>query len=172
MKRIIQRITVLALVAVLAYGAALGIIHWRAKQMVNELVLQSSAYADVSYRDLEVDLSGVLVVKDVSLTPHGATEALQAERVVFAGPDAGFLLRVEAHLALASEGDVVVDDPDGIVVEATYVERAAVGTYLGATQRWVVEPLLAHLNEGVTDGRLFRYRMTGGRGEERKVDRL
>jgi 8-oxo-dGTP diphosphatase len=93
-------------------------------------------------------------------------------RVEVHAPDAGFLLRVEAHLAMASEGELVVDDPDGIVVDAAFVERTAVAAYLGDTQRWVVEPLLAHLMEGVTDGRLFRYRMTGPQGGDRKVDRL
>ena len=92
MKRTIFLITGLILVAALAYGAAKGIVYWRAKQMVNEVVLQSSDYAEVSYRDLEVDLSGILVVKDISMTPHGATEPLHADRVIFSGPNAGFFL--------------------------------------------------------------------------------
>ena len=33
-------------------------------------------------------------------------------------PDLGWTLRVEAHLALEVGGDLVVDDPDGIVVDA------------------------------------------------------
>lgn len=93
-------------------------------------------------------------------------------RVEVHAPDAGFLLRVETHLAVTSEGELRVDDPDGIVIEATYVERQAVASYLGTNQPWVVEPLLAHLIDGVSDGRLFRYRMTGRRGEQRKIDRL
>lgn len=93
-------------------------------------------------------------------------------RVEVLAPDAGFLLQVEAHLGLAVEGSLAVDDPDGIVIDAHYVERASVAERLGSAQPWVVEPLLAHLHEGVDDGRTFRYHMTGGRGQPRRIDRL
>jgi len=93
-------------------------------------------------------------------------------RVEVHAPDAGFMLRVEAHLASAVDGDLVIDDPDGIVVDALYVEPDGVAGYLGGNQPWVIEPLLAHLVDGVADGRLFRYRMTGGRDKKRLVERL
>ncbi len=93
-------------------------------------------------------------------------------RVEVVAPDAGFVLRVEAHLGLAVEGQIVVDDPDGIVIDAHYVERTLVASRLGDGQPWVVEPLLAHLHDGVIDGRTFRYHMTGGRGQPRRIDRL
>lgn len=93
-------------------------------------------------------------------------------RVEVHAPDAGFLLQVEAHLGYGIEGTIELDDPDGIVVEALYVSMAEVGRYLAETHPWVAEPLLAHLTSGVDDGRLFRYRMTGGHDEGRKIDRL
>lgn len=93
-------------------------------------------------------------------------------RVEVVAPDAGFRLEVEAHLALRVDGAIVVDDPDGIVVAAHYVARAEAAAYLATTQPWVSEPLLAHLDDGIDDGRVFRYRVTGQRGEERKIDRL
>lgn len=93
-------------------------------------------------------------------------------RVEVLAPDAGFLLRVEAHLAIDVTGAVVVDDPDGIVIGADYVVRSEVSTMLAEAQPWVSEPLLAHLNDGIDDGRLFRYHMTGARGEERQIERL
>lgn len=93
-------------------------------------------------------------------------------RVEVHAPDAGFFLEVETHLALAAEGEILVDDPDGIVVEASYVERSVAADYLGSNHPWVVEPLLAHLIDGVEDGRLYRYRMTGAIGSERRVERL
>ncbi len=92
-------------------------------------------------------------------------------RVEVTAPDAGFVLRVEAHLAMEIGGTVVVDDPDGIVIGADYVTMAEVATRLDGAQRWVSEPLLAHLEHGVDDGRLFRYHMTGGPGDERRVER-
>ena len=93
-------------------------------------------------------------------------------RVEVHAPDAGFLLRVEAHRASSIEGSLIVDDPDGIVVDAHYVASDQVSTYLSTTQRWVAEPLLAHLDEGIDDGRVFRYRMTGAGGDDRRIDRL
>ncbi len=93
-------------------------------------------------------------------------------RVEVEAPDAGFRLQVEAHLADGVDGAIVIDDPDGIVVEAHYVHRAEVARYLEGTHPWVAEPLLAHLLEGVADGRTFRYRMTGGSGGDRRVERL
>ena len=35
-------------------------------------------------------------------------------------PEMGWIMRCEVHRAIAYEGDLVVDDPDGIVVEATF----------------------------------------------------
>ena len=40
-------------------------------------------------------------------------------------PDMGWRLRVEAHIAVAYEGELHVDDPDGIVVDARFVDVAA-----------------------------------------------
>ena len=37
-------------------------------------------------------------------------------------PDLGWRLRVEAHVAVAYEGELHVDDPDGIVVDARFVD--------------------------------------------------
>lgn len=93
-------------------------------------------------------------------------------RVEVTAPDAGFLLEVEAHLALTVVGDIVIEDPDGIVVGADFVARTRVADRLVEAQPWVSEPLLAHLHDGVIDGRIFRYRMTSGRGDERQIERL
>jgi 8-oxo-dGTP diphosphatase len=93
-------------------------------------------------------------------------------RVEVTAPDAGFLLRVEAHLAVDVVGTVVVDDPDGIVVGVDYVARAEVASRLVEAQPWVAEPLLAHLEDGIDDGRVFRYHMTGARGDDRQIERL
>ena len=93
-------------------------------------------------------------------------------RVEVTAPDAGFFLRVEAHLAIEVAGTVSIDDPDGIVVGADYVARSDVASRLGEAHPWVAEPLLAHLEDGVQDGRVFRYHMTGHRGDDRRIERL
>lgn len=93
-------------------------------------------------------------------------------RVSVTAPDAGFFLAVEAHRANAFRGSLVIDDPDGIVISAEFLDIAAVASRLHGASPWVVEPLLAHLHDGVNDGRLFEYRVEGGRGENRTVHRL
>ncbi len=92
-------------------------------------------------------------------------------RVEVIAPDAGFFLRVEAHRAAGWSGSLAVDDPDGIVVSAEFVDLVTARTRLDGSSPWVVEPLLAHLHHGISDGRVFRYRVEGGRGEKRKVTR-
>ncbi len=91
-------------------------------------------------------------------------------RVEVIAPDAGFFLRVEAHRAAAFTGAVTVDDPDGIVVSAEFVDIGTARNRLLGASPWVVEPLLAHLEDGVGDGRVFRY-LVEGRREDRRVTR-
>ena len=55
--------------------------------------------------------------------------------------DMGWMMRCEVHRALAFEGDVVVDDPDGIVVEATFAAVDACAELLALCAPWVREPL-------------------------------
>jgi 8-oxo-dGTP diphosphatase len=62
-------------------------------------------------------------------------------------PDLGWTLRVEAHVALAYEGELHVDDPDGIVVDARFVDVAACSTHLDGGHPWVCEPLADWLAE-------------------------
>lgn len=110
------------------------------------------------------------VAEETGLTVAGWLGPLY--RVEVLAPDAGFLLQVQAHLATEVSGEIVIDDPDGIVISAGYLDRVEVGHRLTGAQPWVVEPLLAHLDDGVDDGRLFRYRVTGARGEDRQIERL
>ena len=92
-------------------------------------------------------------------------------RVEVLAPDAGFFLAVEAHRAHSFTGAVAIDDPDGIVVGAEFVDVPAAGHRLGGAPPWVAEPLLAHLTDGIDDGRVFRYRVEGRSGSERRVTR-
>ncbi|MET0728523.1 MAG: NUDIX hydrolase [Acidimicrobiales bacterium] len=56
-------------------------------------------------------------------------------------PDLGWRLRVEAHLAVAYEGELHVDDPDGIVVAARFVDVDVCNGLVAGGHRWVREPL-------------------------------
>lgn len=79
-------------------------------------------------------------------------------------PSLGWHLRFEAHLALAYDGEIHIDDPDGIVVDATWADPTACHDLLASNSPWVREPLLEWLEERWDDGRSFGYRVDGEPG--------
>ena len=56
-------------------------------------------------------------------------------------PGLGWRLHAEVHLAVAFDGELRVDDPDGIVVDARYVALDQCAVHLDACHPWVREPL-------------------------------
>jgi 8-oxo-dGTP diphosphatase len=56
-------------------------------------------------------------------------------------PELGWSMRASVYLALAYEGELVVDDPDGIVVDARFVSLDQCATHLEQCHPWVREPL-------------------------------
>lgn len=86
-------------------------------------------------------------------------------------PGLGWRLRVEAHLALELAGELHVADPDGIVVEAAYVDTEACTGHLAGCHRWVSEPLAQWLSDRWVDGRRFRYCVEGDDPRTAKVSR-
>src|SRR3954464_14112459 len=49
----------------------------------------------------------------------------------------GWIMRCEVHRALELEGELVVDDPDGIVVEAAFAAAEACTEFLALCSPWV-----------------------------------
>ena len=76
-------------------------------------------------------------------------------------PDMGWELRVEAHLAVAVSGELTIDDPDGIVVDACYVAEGDCGERLAANHPWVREPLIDWLGQRWDSVRSYRYQVQG-----------
>ncbi|HXY92345.1 MAG TPA: NUDIX hydrolase [Acidimicrobiia bacterium] len=85
----------------------------------------------------------------------------------------GWSLRCEVHRALAYEGTLTVDDPDGIVVDAVFTGPGEWADLLGPCARWVREPLLAWLEErwGPSEHRAFVYDVVGTEREHIRVER-
>ncbi len=77
--------------------------------------------------------------------------------------DMGWGMSCEVHQAVSFDGDIVVDDPDGIVVEATFVTPTDVPTRLDDCFRWVRDPLAAWLEERWSPdvSRTFTYEIRG-----------
>jgi ADP-ribose pyrophosphatase YjhB (NUDIX family) len=76
-------------------------------------------------------------------------------------PDLGWSLRVEVHRAVAYEGELVVEDPDGIVVDARFVAATDCPELLGDCARWVGEPLGAWLDGARDAGLSYDYLVRG-----------
>jgi len=88
------------------------------------------------------------------------------------GRPLGWQLRVEVHRAVAFDGDVRVEDPDGIVVDARFVPVGDCRAWLASTWLPTHEPLVAWLSERWTESRAYRYRVDGARREVMKIVRL
>ena len=78
-------------------------------------------------------------------------------------PELGWRLRVEAHVAVAYEGDLRIDDPDGIVVDAAFVHVDDCGGHLDGGHPWVCEPLSEWLAERWPhdESRPYAFTVTG-----------
>jgi 8-oxo-dGTP diphosphatase len=74
----------------------------------------------------------------------------------------GWHLRAEIHRALSWTGDLRVDDPDGIVVDAEFVPVDGCDRHLAGCHPWVREPLAEWLAERMVAGTVptFRYEVT------------
>jgi 8-oxo-dGTP diphosphatase len=73
----------------------------------------------------------------------------------------GWRVRVEAFTARSYSGDLRVDDPDGIVVDARFVPLDGCAEQLAGAWLSVHEPLGAWLAERWTEPRSYRYRVDG-----------
>jgi 8-oxo-dGTP diphosphatase len=79
-------------------------------------------------------------------------------------PDLGWTLKASVYLAVAYEGELVVDDPDGIVVDAQFIALDNCAGHLAQCHPWVREPLAEWLGArwSHTEARApFGYRVDG-----------
>lgn len=81
-------------------------------------------------------------------------------------------LEVEVHLAEAYDGSLVVDDPDGIVVEAHFLDTATIDVRLDTSPPWVAEPMRQWIADPWGGSRHFEYRALGRSPAEMSAERL
>ena len=81
-------------------------------------------------------------------------------------------LEVEVHMATAFEGSVVLDDPDGIVQEAVFLDPSAAHRRLDDSPPWVAEPLRSWIDEPWSGCRAFEYRALGRAPSEMSAERI
>jgi len=73
----------------------------------------------------------------------------------------GWAMRCEVYVAADYEGELRVDDPDGIVIDAAFVPFAECHDRLAACHPWVREPLTEWIATRFTDRRGFAYDLLG-----------
>lgn len=88
--------------------------------------------------------------------------SLPLYRIEAEAVDMDWRLTVEVHLALEVTGELAVDDPDGIVVDARWIRPDRCTDHLSSSPPWVRDPFRAWLDERWADAtRAFRYRIEG-----------
>jgi 8-oxo-dGTP diphosphatase len=85
-------------------------------------------------------------------------------------PDMGWRLRVEAWEAAAVNGEVLIDDPDGIVEEVRHVPGTDAPGLLAASPPWVHAPVAAWLL-GSDDGK-YRFAIHGHDRTRSRIERI
>ncbi len=77
--------------------------------------------------------------------------------------DMGWEMRCEVHRAIEFAGELRIDDPDGIVVDAQFVAPAQVDQHLNDCFRWVRDPLAEWLalRWSPAESRRFTYEVRG-----------
>ncbi|MDE0116108.1 MAG: NUDIX hydrolase [bacterium] len=86
--------------------------------------------------------------------------------------DLGWRLRVEAHQAMGWNGEIVLEDPDGIVEHADFYGLDECEVHLVQSPRWVREPLLEWCSRRPTQMLSYRYQVTGAEVDGLTVTRL
>jgi len=88
--------------------------------------------------------------------------------------DMGWSLRCEVHRALGFEGDLTVDDPDGIVIDARFTHPDECGVILASCAPWVGEPITDWLVHrwGPSDAREYVYEVSGSDRRELRATRV
>ena len=85
----------------------------------------------------------------------------------------GWSMRCEVHRALAFDGTLRVEDPDGIVIDACFAGRDAWSDMLDTCAQWVREPLAEWLEHrwGPDERRAYAYDVLGSRRDQVRVVR-
>jgi 8-oxo-dGTP diphosphatase len=85
-------------------------------------------------------------------------------------PDMGWQLTVEAWEAAQVDGEVVIDDPDGIVEQVRHATGAEAATLLQASPPWVHSPVGEWLAGEVADN--YHFVLRGAERRHGRIERL
>jgi hypothetical protein len=83
--------------ALALYGITKGIMYYRVKSAMDDMVIAASGHGRLTYGTIETDITGRVGVTDIAFEPVGFNGAIQVARMTVTGPDAWFFLRPD-HL--------------------------------------------------------------------------
>jgi 8-oxo-dGTP diphosphatase len=86
-------------------------------------------------------------------------------------PGLGWRMRAEVRRGVVYEGQVTVDDPDGIVIGAGFFPTHDCRARMAVGHPWVGEPLLEWLEERWEEPRHFAYLVEGARRGDLTISR-
>jgi 8-oxo-dGTP diphosphatase len=81
--------------------------------------------------------------------------------VVTVATGMGWHLTVQVFEALKWEGEILIDDPDGIIEEAAFLSVPTALANMAGTARWVSEPIAEWLNTPWAGHKQFGYELAG-----------
>ena len=102
------------------------------------------------------------VNEETGLVVESWSATLYRVKVEF--PERGWVMEVTAHRALQWEGEITLDDPDGIVVDAGFCKPRQATARLRESPRWVREPLTDWTGRRPATEPSFSYMVERGGG--------
>ena len=98
LKRILTIVLILLLLPLTAAGVY-GFVWWKVSTAADELVLQLSPFAKMSYAQVHIDpLEKEVGLKQISITPQGSSGDLTIDSVIIRAPSWGFLLDLQEQI--------------------------------------------------------------------------
>ena len=85
-------------------------------------------------------------------------------------PEMGWRLKVEAWEVAEVEGEVVIDDPDGIVEQVRHASSAEANDLLKASPPWVHAPVTEWLTGAVSDS--YQFVLRGAERRNARIERV
>ena len=114
LKRILTIVLILLLLPLTAAGVY-GFVWWKVSTAADELVLQLSPFAQMTYAQVHIDpLEKAVGLKQISITPQGSSGDLTIDSVIVRAPSWGFLLDLQEQINKGNMPDSFSLDLKGV----------------------------------------------------------